>query len=629
MFVYVVLSWHELDYLKKHIVRKKDKEKYQTMEILLTRRNNKSVVLILTILFFLSVDYSSSSSSPFILPSIKRIQQIQQTTLMTTRLNARGGDADVVVSLVSRGGADEYDNEYEDEYDDSDEETSSTSSNTEISSSVSVELDMPTLTKKILKISSNAILKTAFAIQRAVKAGFHVALLTTEDVDDEEEQEEKSVITKVMDVLSAMWDAVFQISNNDENDDEMVVEDEAVAEVAPVVNKKKKGEKARLDMSDYFASNYGVDISSQSDDDDDDAFITPTILGGSFSDALRTSRSKARLLVVFIPSTYPSKKRKQKQTQTFDQIAIKSLTSQPVQKVLENKGGSFLIWGAKYNSPEAAQAMKRLKKLTTSTSQKNKKSPLIAVLYPASTYVNGAEKIYPKILAQHHCNPPPSPMSTKSFLSALRKRHSTQIKQMRFLKKEQDLLKERQSNYKESLVLDTQREVKEKKIAEELRKKRELEKQKKQELELKLQKYRDMADAAFERAADEESENNEDVEVMNIALRFADGRNDVRKVKSDEDLNLLFYWIEGHFGWEKEKVVITPMKALKRKDKRSMLEFEGNDENEDEVEDSTERESLHDFFTDGGKLAASKMIGLRVSLKKDKEEESDDVEDDE
>ncbi len=158
----------------------------------------------------------------------------------------------------------------------------------------------------------------------------------------------------------------------------------------------------------------------------------------------------------------------------------------------------------------------------------------------------GLPKIVPKVLAEHHCNPPPDSVSMVSWLSSIRKRYANEYKKMQTEKKELELLKDRQKGYKESIKTDKERKRKEAKEAAE-------------------QKAKEDAVATHKAAIAERRkellsslpEDQKGGQVRKIALRFADGRKGQRSFSPDTPLSVVFNWVDAMFEMERETVVLT------------------------------------------------------------------------
>ena len=231
-------------------------------------------------------------------------------------------------------------------------------------------------TKKVLIVLAKAAVATSKAAIRAVKAAFQ-----SDDVEGDEEEELPSMVTRVVRTVKRMWVAAFSPSQ---------AEDESSVDLATTVKKKSEMRKKSTtaseevevsikDFGSYLEESYSLSV--------DRGDEPTTVMGGTIGDALRESRSKSRLLVVFIPSARPGRGRKK----TPDHEAIMSLLSPEVSEIAEKQAtkkvdsGSFVLWSAKASSPEAITAIKRLK--AKQSSSKGEKRPVLVVAYPAQVSV--------------------------------------------------------------------------------------------------------------------------------------------------------------------------------------------------------------------------------------------------
>ena len=325
--------------------------------------------------------------------------------------------------------------------------------------------------------------------------------------------------------------------------------------------------------------------------------------------AMAIARSQARLLVVYIPAKGRSSKSK-----TNNGVATNSLGSKEVARAANrpskkkkgeksngnSKLGSFLLWSAENaSSAEISAAMKRLK--AKHPTKGGTSSPILLVAYVAqsSTQIDpatGRPKLQPRVLAQHHGNPPPSPTAMAAWLSSLRKRHGKQYAVMQHQKREAELYVERQKGYADSQVEDREREIQAQREEEERLAKEQAEKERKAAME---QRRKELAESL-----PEEPEAGGDG-VVTIALRFADGRRGQRRFDGDEDMATVFNWVDGLFGMERERVELSTMAGQKK--------FVWGD-----VEDGDMT------LSDAG---LGKMTGLRVAeIEDDDEEEGDEEE---
>lgn len=336
----------------------------------------------------------------------------------------------------------------------------------------------------------------------------------------------------------------------------------------------------KLDFGSYLGSEYGVDPGRDVMDE-----VEP-ILTGSFQDALKQARSQARLLVVLIPA-YASKK-----NDKSDVLAVESFLSQEVATVARRKAkkgsttGSFVLWSTKAASPEAALAIKRLKAQTANA--KGKKRAILLAVYPNQILDNsGRVKMVPRLLAQHHCSPPPSAETMAAWLNALRKRHAKQYTTMQTELREFELFRERKEGYKDSVKADIENKKREEREEAERKAKEEAEKKRTEEL-------RQRRLTLEENLPDEPDKN--DTTTKTVALRLPDGRTSQRRFPGDTPLETVFGWVDVTFEIEQETVALTTMNGK--------LSFSWEDR-----EVTLEESGL------------PKMAGLRVTVKKDKEDD--------
>jgi hypothetical protein len=300
----------------------------------------------------------------------------------------------------------------------------------------------------------------------------------------------------------------------------------------------------------YLSQAYGVAATRE----DLDLECVQPILTGTISDALGVARSQARLLVVLIPASKPGK------AKAPDEEALKAFLSAEVATVAEKKArkknsdpsGSFVLWSAKAGSAEAVAALKRLK--ASQTNSKGQKRPVLLVAYPQQLVDRGVARMVPRLLAQHHCTPPPSPELMAAWLNALRKRHAKQYAAMQLDLREQQLHKDRQLGYKGSIQSDLERQERER--HEQIKKMEEetaaLERQK-----AILERRQSLQESLPEEPPASRSN------VITVALRFADGRSSQRRFDSDTKLSALFDWVDALFGIERELVTLTTLNGQK------------------------------------------------------------------
>jgi len=411
------------------------------------------------------------------------------------------------------------------------------------------EGDVPTVTDKILAMTKKAVR----TVQRMVKAAITIPE-EDESGDDEESEVEESPEEEED-------DSVPSETTQDEPEEEKVPE----PETAQVGNDVDVAD----DFGSYLSTAYEVD-----DLRDSGKAKGTMIMDGSLQDALQKAREQARMLLVFIPSEKPKSEQgglsffgggKKGSTESEENtlVAIKSLLSKEVAKASNRKArkkqtedsGSFAIWASKAGSSEAAAAIKRLK--VKETSAKGEKRPVLCVVYPASS----GGVIAPKVLAQHHCNPPLKAESMASWMNALRKRHGKQYEVMQTELKELQLYKERQEGYIDSVQSDNERKLKEAQEEADRKAKEVAEAARQAEIDARRQELRQSL------PEDMKGGNN----VKKIALRFSDGRTSQRGFSSDQPLTVLFNWVDAMFEIERETVVLTTLNG------KQTFAWEGDD----------------------------------------------------
>jgi hypothetical protein len=361
-----------------------------------------------------------------------------------------------------------------------------------------------------------------------------------EDDEEEEEQEEEEMSDEVYYAESGS-SAVFSMLES--------FVTSAIRTVQRMFSAEPKARVGALQSSDfgeYLAKSYGVEATRN----ELEKFMP--VIGGSIGEALRVARSKARLLVVLIPASKPAGKSKAK---THDQEAIEGFLSAEVSKMAGKRAhksgetGSFVLWSAKAGSPEAVQAIKRLK--AQQTNSKGQKRPTLLVTYPAQALDSkGVPKVVPRLLAQHHCSPPPSPEQMSAWLNALRKRHAKQFGTMQLELRETMFYKDRKEGYIDSMQSDKDKWERERKEKAEQVAKEKVEQAQRDALAKRREKIR----------ASLPDEPGKDVEgVKTVALRLADGQSCQRRFAPDVTISTLFDWVDATFEIEREAVILTTM----------------------------------------------------------------------
>ena len=413
-------------------------------------------------------------------------------------------------------------------------------------------------------------MQTVKALMRAVVAVFDVS----------EVEEDASIMDHLIQAVKRALTAIFSSEVSPPSSSQTKRKDKEPVKEVEITTPPD------LDFGSYLGNVYGVDPGRDVLDE-----LEP-ILTGSFQDALKQARSQARLLVVLIPAHQPAKKDK------GDVEAVESFLSEDVAIVVKKKAkkgsgtGSFVLWSAKATSPEAALAIKRLKAQTTNA--KGKKRPILLAVYPNQVLdSSGRVKMVPRLLAQHHCSPPPSADTMAAWLNALRKRHAKQYTTMQTELREIELFQERKEGYKNSVKTDIESKKKEEREAAERKAREEAEKKRAEEL-------RQRRVTLEENLPDEPDKS--DATAKTVALRLADGRSAQRRFPADASLETVFGWVDVVFAIEQETVTLTTMNGK--------LSFCWDDR-ETTLEDS----------------GLPKMAGLRVTVSKKKSDDNEESSD--
>lgn len=418
-----------------------------------------------------------------------------------------------------------------------------------------------------------------------------------EESDDDNELEsqndEISLTTKALSIVGDTIMTIMKIITNLITSTSSSSNSSGKSSSKSLASSKNEIVESYKDFGEYLSTVY--DCIDDYEDEDDESRVT--IEGGSLTNVLIKARSNARLLVIFIPALTKAPK-KGGGKKSNDQIAIQSIFSADVNVAAERKSrkkekyGSFMFWSTKADSPEATKAMKRLK-----VTKKSKHCPTLMVVYPAQAMdSSGKFKIAPKVLAQHHCNPPPSSTSMSSWLDSLRKRHAKQYAAMHKELREIAFMKERTEGYESSMKQDRERVEEE---AKEEARRLEEEKLKKEKEEYLMERRKTL----LESLPEEPSAVGEGI--ITIALRFSDGRTGQRRFTDDTEVNVLCNWVDALFEMEREQVVLTTMNG-----KQSF--------SYDEKDDAT--------LSDAG---LGKLVAFRVSVKETNEDKDDAGEKDE
>eukprot|EP00934_Nitzschia_sp_Nitz4_P007058 Nitzschia sp. Nitz4//scaffold11_size288233//32975//36366//NITZ4_000735-RA/size288233-augustus-gene-0.99-mRNA-1//1//CDS//3329533957//7048//frame0 len=282
-----------------------------------------------------------------------------------------------------------------------------------------------------------------------------------------------------------------------------------------------------VDFGSVLAKSYDVT-------DHRNATTGPLILGGTLTHALQKARASARFLVVYLPCSKPSGK------SLKDRLAIESLLSQDVSEAESSE--SFLVWSAKAGSTEALSAARVLNIKLGSNYYGDPRPTLMVVNPVSSTSSAGKVKVTPKVVAKHHCNPPPSPSALTSWLESIKRQYRRQFDSMKTQLKELQYWKERTEGYSKSQETDKQREqqvqLEKARVAAAVL----AEEQRQEALEARRIKLRE--------ALPEEPQ---DQDTKKIAIRLSDGRSEQRKFAPESTLGDVLNWVDVTFEVEREK----------------------------------------------------------------------------
>ncbi|KAG7349429.1 UBX domain containing protein [Nitzschia inconspicua] len=510
--------------------------------------------------------------------------------------------------------------------------------------------------QKTYNILSKATLSTYHALQRAVRAAMEGVDDVEEENEDDEDLEVTmadqalKLATKIIKTVQRMVVAALDFPKTTEDvideDDDDDDDDESGEVDTLVVETKKKGKKIKVveeettedaeEMQDEEESEKPsgaetVEAPTKLDDtrpemeslvndfgaslaemynvlDGRTAKATVTVMGGSFKDALAEAKQQARILLVFIPAERPNGgrrflfggKKKEEDGPSKDKIAIENLLSPKVAKAANKQArkkgsdaGSFALWSAKAGSSEANFAIKQLQ---VDTTNKGDNVPILAAVYPAYVSGKNSEKlptIVPKLLSQHHCNPPPDAEGMASWMNTIRKRNAQYYVALQRDAKEIAIYKERTEGYSESVKSDTERKKEEAKLKAKQKAKEEALAKRQNEIKERRKELK--------KALPEDVKNG--AASKKISLRFADGRSGQRGFSSDQPLSVLFNWVDAMFEMERETVVLTTMNGK--------MTF------------SWDEETIHDLTLEDAGLG--KMTAFRVTAKKEEDKESEPV----
>lgn len=350
----------------------------------------------------------------------------------------------------------------------------------------------------------------------------------------------------------------------------------------------------------------------------------------SLNEALQKANSDARFLICYISrgngktAASVSKSSQIAIPNLLNRQFVKHINRKPLGKKQSGDTGSYYVWVCDGDDgKEAEMAMKRLKvkpptSISSSSGAKKKKSskdtaplPILAIVYPASTIDPSTNrlKVTPRLLAQHHCNPPPSnPEIMSAWSSSIRKRHIREFAKLQHDRKELELFKERNEGYIASVNEDRDRQKREE---EERERKRVAEEEERKRLEQIKERRKELLDALVKEPDAGEG-------VITIALRFQQPQQQQSPSSSPKtrrfnaaatSMNDVFNWIDAVHGMERETVELSSMNGARRF--VYVEEETGDSSDDDEKETSRDGESVNRTLEEVG---LGKMTALRVSV---------------
>ncbi|KAL7489284.1 hypothetical protein ACHAW6_014859 [Cyclotella cf. meneghiniana] len=305
----------------------------------------------------------------------------------------------------------------------------------------------------------------------------------------------------------------------------------------------------------------------------------------SFNEILQKANVDARFLICYI-SLESLPQNKILIPSFLDAQFDKLCTRKPLGKKNLQDTGSFYVWicTEKAVGDEAKKRIKikPLSSNSSSSSNKNKKkqkntAPILTIIHPATTIDSSNRlKVSPRILVQHHCNPPPASLDTLiAWVTSVRKRHLREYAKLQHDRKEILLMKERSEGYMRSIEEDA---IRQKKEEEELQRKREEE----EKIQRRIGKMEQRRLELFQ-SLPEEPENGEGV--MTVALRFQSVPSNAtaatqRRFLKNDTINDVFNWIDATHGLERETIILSTMNGS-----RSFRYVEDKGEKDDQEEE--------------------------------------------
>ena len=321
----------------------------------------------------------------------------------------------------------------------------------------------------------------------------------------------------------------------------------------------------------------------------------------SLAEALDLANADARFLVCYIA----------KQNCPQNAVAVPALLAPEVTKAANRRPlgkkqadaspRSYYVWIADGdNDRETAAARKRLR--VKPPPQRGDAAggtpPVLAVVYPATARhpTTGRPCVVPRVVGQHHCQPPPSSAAdVVAWLTTLRRRHRQDYARLQHERRERLLHRERVEGYRGSVEEDAAREQREAQEQERRRKEEEAERQRVARVEARRVQL--LAALAPEPETGAEG-------VVTIALRFAAQGSGNREQpmqrrfdKNTTRMNDVFDWVDAVHGLEREMVELSTMNGARK------FIYTMADENSEDGDNSMTLEEA----------GLGKMVALRVT----------------
>ena len=374
-------------------------------------------------------------------------------------------------------------------------------------------------------------------------------------------------------------------------------------------------EHAILDL----AKQYNINLPTNNEHNQLSKKYTNTILLSSqtsLNDALQLANSNARFLLCYISKQSNRKNNEIVIPNLLSQNVIKMANRKPLGKKQTGNTASYYIWITN-NDKDVELAMKRLKVKLPSKKSNSKstgaQSSILTIIYPSTTIdpTSSKLKVSPRLLTQHHCNPPPSTSdSFIQWMNTIRKRHLKEYNKLQYTVREMELLKERNEGYVTSINEDKEREQKEA-----------IEKQRKKDEEIKeherLQGIIARREELLASMVDEPPMGSEGL--VTIALRFTDGttrdrttlqrRFDSKSTTTNDVCN----WIDAVHGIERERLELSTMNGSKK-----FVYVDDDDDGEEKNVMTLEEAGL-------GKMTALRVSEIVVNDDDNAEEEGEEA----